>query len=567
LGGNSNYYQVGPTTVTIAGTQVYYCQRLAWDTKKFPAAKGSVSGSLVVSHDELGGLKIALSLSTSIYTGVLKTCSGEWTLDSIPRKATLTSVPNFTDVDNPSISFSNPGGFPIDVWLEPNPIGDHLCERKGIPNTGSYTWILTAAERDALRNKCAGISCPIRVGIYTTIGSTQHADYRDVTYTMTANPATKPTVSMDISVNNGTLPSIFDGILIQGKSRIDAKIFAEAKYGAKIVSYHTDFNLGVYNGQQFTSDPIRTSGSNMLMCVATDSRGIYEGYVTVLNVLEYSKPWVVPAESENAILCYRSDGNGKRAGNSTSVWIKARRSYHKISQKNSCALQWRRKLATEEWNDANHLWSELLPKTVTTTDEYNGLLPGVEFDLRQAYTIQVKATDDIGEYDIKTLDVPTRDVSLHLGRGGKNVAIGTYCDYSKEYTFYSEWEAIFGNGVVIGDMPVADHIVETGTSGIWTYEKRASGIARCWAKIPYSVDLVGENSRAYVNLNSIFPIMFTDVPFCNLTLSNQTTWNHVLSSIDFTQTMLTRFSVYRLGAGANVTAGGTADIMAIGYWK
>ena len=44
-GGSVNYYTVGPTTVTINGTQVYYKARTAWDTKAFPAAKGSTSGS------------------------------------------------------------------------------------------------------------------------------------------------------------------------------------------------------------------------------------------------------------------------------------------------------------------------------------------------------------------------------------------------------------------------------------------------------------------------------------------------------------------------------------------
>ena len=53
-GGSVNYYSTGPTTVKINGTQVYYKERADWTTYEFPAAKGSVSGSIYVSHNSNG---------------------------------------------------------------------------------------------------------------------------------------------------------------------------------------------------------------------------------------------------------------------------------------------------------------------------------------------------------------------------------------------------------------------------------------------------------------------------------------------------------------------------------
>ena len=97
-------------------------------------------------------------------------------------------------------------------------------------------------------------------------------------------------------------------------------------------------------------------------------------------------------------------------------------------------------------------------------DEYSALIPDEVFDLTKAYTIQIRAIDDIGEYDLKTFDIPTRDVALHLGKGGKNVSVGSYCDYSEEYTFHSEWKGIFdddveiGGDLYIGGMTLADYI-------------------------------------------------------------------------------------------------------------
>lgn len=452
LGGEAAYYQTGPTTVTIAGSQVYYCKKMTWDTRVFPAATGSVSGSIVVNHDTYGNLTIPVSLSTSIYTGVIKTSNGNWTLDSIPRQATITAAYDLTDVANPSISFSNPGGYRVDLWLEPNPVGDHFCIRENIPNTGSYTWALTDAERNALRNKCAGNSCPIRIGLYSYVGGIQYADYRDVTYTMTENADTKPTVSLSVSPNNGSLPSTFNGLYIQGKSRVNVAVSASGNFNAKITGYSGRVENKAYYAQNFVSDSLQNPGAVTVYGYASDSRGFLGSNEKKIQVVEYAKPLVIPVGSENAILCYRSDGNGKRTGASTSVWIKAARSYHKVvvsgSQKNFCALQWRRKLSTEAWNDSVHQWSDLIAKSNLTTDEYSAMLPGVVFDLQKAYTVQIRAVDDLGEHDPKTLEVPTRDVALHLGKGGKNVSVGSYCDYSEDYTFYSAWKAIFGNGFV-----------------------------------------------------------------------------------------------------------------------
>lgn len=452
LGGESSYYQTGPTTVTIAGRQVYYCKLMAWDTMVFPAARGSTSGSLVVDHDTYGNLTIAVSMSTSIYTGVVKGYSNNWALDSIPRQANITAVADFTDVGNPSISFSNPGGYPMDVWLEPNPPGDSICVREKIPNTGNYTWVLTDAERDALRIRCAGKSCPIRIGLYSFVGGTIYADYRDKTYIMTENAATKPVVSLSVSPNNGSLPSKFNGLYIQGKSRVNVAVSAQGKYNASIKGYSGRVEGKAYYAQNFTSDALQNPGISTVYGLASDSREFLGSAEKQINVIEYAKPLVIPVGSENSILCYRSDGNGKRTGASTSVWIKAARSYYKVvasgSQKNLCALQWRRKLSTEAWNDSVHLWSDLLTKSNLATDEYSGLLSGAVFDLQRAYTIQIRAIDDLGEHDLKTLEVPTRDVALHLGKGGKNVSVGAYCDYSEDYTFYSAWKAIFANGFV-----------------------------------------------------------------------------------------------------------------------
>lgn len=481
-------------------------------------------GFMDIPHDNDG----TKTFNISSFTGWLysnnnySAAESRHTLTPIPRKATITSVSDFTDLDNPSFTFSNPAGFRMDAWLEPNPDGEHLFERYDIPNTGSYTWVLTEEDRNQLRRKCPGTECTIRVGLYTHINNTVDADYKDKKFTVTENAATKPTVEVTASPNNGSLPEKFSGLYIQGKSRADIKVIATGKYDALISSHSAVVEGKTYKTEAFTSDVIAGSGEVTITGYAVDSRGFTGTAETKVDVIPYSKPLVVPLGNENAILCYRSDGNGKRTGSSTSLWIKAKRYYYDVNGKNTCALQWRRKPASNIWDDATHTWTDLIPNT-STTDEYNALLSGVVFEKKRAYTVQIRAIDDIGEYDIKTFEIPTEDVALHLGKGGKNVAVGTYCNYDEAYTFYSAWKAIFDKEVVIGGQAIVNHVVDEGTSGIWRYRKWADGTAECWGTSePVTLTINAAWGSLYAYDDAIpgyaFPFEFTSAPMLKATL-------------------------------------------------
>lgn len=449
------------SAVIINGTQVYG----GGTYSDFSKGNHTIaSGTMWIGHNTNG----AKTFTISSFTGWLwsshnySSNGASYSLTTIPRQAVITAVSDFTDVDNPSFSFSNPGGFPMRVWLEPNPNGSHLCQRSNIPNTGTYTWELTDAERDELRSNCPGRECPIRFGVYTTIGGVDYVDFEDKKFILTENEATKPAVMLNTSLNNGSLPSVFGGLYIQGKSRVDVNLSADGKYKAEIKSYSAKVDGKTYNTNKFTSDVVLSSGNVEIVGYAKDSREFTGSATHCIDVVAYSKPLVIPLGSENAILCYRSDGNGNRTGNSTSLWIKAKKSYYDVYELNRCALQWRWKRVSEEWSDDQE-WLDLLPMD-SASNEYNALVPGA-FDLKTAYIVQIRAIDDIGENDIKTFEVPTQDVALHLGKGGKNVAIGTYCDYSEERTFYSEWKAIFGGGVVIGDKTLKEYIKDVINGG------------------------------------------------------------------------------------------------------
>lgn len=448
VGGEVNYYSTGPTAIYINHTNVYYKDRVNWESKIFPAAKGSVSDTLAVEHDANGSKTVAVGLETAIYYGSSSTkrYTGNWTLDPIARGVNILSAPTeFTDKDRPTVTYSNPMGDNVqdlEICIADASGWNEVAPYRAISKTGS-SYTFTSEDIKILREQTAGSS--IYGGMFilkaTMADGKIYSDDRSFTFTLTENSSTVPTVSMTLSPDNSSLPSSLSGVYIQGKSKVKATISASPKNGASISSYSLSLEYVNYpsTSNTITTNAVTSSGTISLVGSAVDSRGFTGKVTEAISVLAYSKPLVVPTSDENSILCYRSDGNGNRIGNSTSVWIKVGSTHYTLGGKNGCTLEWRQKLASAAWGSQS--WTPL-----TSSSKYSGLISGT-FDTKKSYSIQIRAIDDVGGFDVKNLIVPTMDVPLHLGKGGKNVSIGEYCDYSEDNTFSTAWKAIFKNGI------------------------------------------------------------------------------------------------------------------------
>ena len=437
------------SAVTINGTKVYS----GGTYSNYSRGNHTIaSGTMWINHNTDGTKTFSIASFTGwLYSNYNYSSNGDsYSLTTIPRGATITEAPDFADLDNPTISYSNPAGEAATSLSACITLTGAIADvpYRDISKTGdSYTFNLTDAERETLRANTSGRSRKLFFCIQTYFGSNVFRKTYEVTFSIVENDNSKPAITMTAALDNGSLPSIFDGLCIQGKSRYDVTLSAEGKYGASITSLYATLDGKTYTQKTFKTDVIQSPSNIDMVGYAKDSREFSNSVSKPIIVVPYSKPLVVPISGELAIYCYRSDGNGVRVGNSTSVWIKAKRTFYSVSGKNSCALQWRRKLITEQWDDKTHLWRDLIAKTETSIHAYDALLSGEVFDSMKSYTVQIRAIDDIGEEDVKTLEIPTEDVALHLGRGGKNVSIGTYCDYSTPYRFYSDWVGFFDKGL------------------------------------------------------------------------------------------------------------------------
>lgn len=108
IGGNSKFYDIYNCKVVVNGQTVYNPGTVAWSTQKFPAAKGSKSGTIDVAHKNDGTANaISFTLHGKVFYNGDENKSGTLSLSTIPRYASVsTSNSNITE-NSVKISWSS----------------------------------------------------------------------------------------------------------------------------------------------------------------------------------------------------------------------------------------------------------------------------------------------------------------------------------------------------------------------------------------------------------------------------------------------------------------------------
>ena len=114
-GGESNYYTIDATTVTINGTTIYSKARTEWDSYEFPAKKGSTSGTLVVPHNSNGSKTVTVVFSTRVYIYGSIDYGGTMDLTTIDRTAPTVSF-SVSNITANSFKISASSSATADEW-------------------------------------------------------------------------------------------------------------------------------------------------------------------------------------------------------------------------------------------------------------------------------------------------------------------------------------------------------------------------------------------------------------------------------------------------------------------
>ena len=151
---NTGYttYGTGTCYCTIDGTQ--YSQSISSSQEiKYESDTVLFSKYLTINHDADGKKSIYVSSSISHQRFSSSTNGFTVKLSDIPRKAEITSAPNFNDTDNPVLQYSNPAGSAattLQACISFDGTTDNISYRDIDKSGNSYTFSLSAAERNVL---------------------------------------------------------------------------------------------------------------------------------------------------------------------------------------------------------------------------------------------------------------------------------------------------------------------------------------------------------------------------------------------------------------------------------
>lgn len=556
--------------------------------------------TVTIGHDAKGEKTVTLSgeWCSAISGGWAPyslSVSGSVTLPTIPRKAEITSAPDFTDVDDPTVYYNNPAGTAassVEICISLTGAKDDVPYRAIDRSGGSYTFNLTDGERATLRN-ATGNSRTVNFMVRTVLGGTTYYASATKTFTVTSNSATIPAESISLSPESA-LAAPFSSFYIQRKTKVSIKHTASGRFGASIQQYRAAVDGKTYDGQSAESDYLKTAGDLTVTGTATDSRGFSGSSQQTITVLPYASPVVVPRSRLGAIVCGRSLSDGTLDSNGTRLLLRCARQYASVNGNNKCTLRLRYKPEGGSYSG----WVTLLAES-DSGDDYDGVVAGVTLPVSTAYTIEVQAADKLGEAGTAQMRIPTAEMTLHLSEGGTSAAFGRYAVEGSEKRLDVAWNAYFEKGLQVSgaadldktppkvavldndglvyyrtpadlraDLGYGDYVLEQGVSGIWTYRKWASGVAECWAKITQTVT-PGDAWAGTLNLTPYVITVTTPIEFTGIDCVNASAYvgnGHTITSY-LTVTNPNKISISALSVYLTGQQECRAYVYVMGRWK
>lgn len=440
---------------------------------------GSVNASFTfhnIAHNNDGTKSVNWAWSCATGTSGLGTISnsGTQTLTQIPRQANITSCYDFNDEENPTMTFSNPGGFALNARLE---FAGTNIKRDNIPNTGSITFTLTDAERKLLRQKCTGNSMTVRFVIATILnGNETWWSWFDKTMSIiNATPifnnftfADTNTKTVALTGNNQHCIqgySNIKGIISVANKAIAQKEATMSKYRFAIGTQSVDIN---YSSTAEVSGIINNSPFGVFNMFATDSRNNSKVVMKLATkVIQYVKPVI----NASTITATRDSG-----GVGTNCTLKFDGTFWNSNfgkKTNSIKIKYQLKKTTEStWVDGT---TTITPTINGNNFSFQGLIARSKDDpsweISESYNIKVIITDELDTSFTETILINAVP-NLALSQNG--VAI------------MSKYNETLGGDLQVGDRRIDKPII---------HNKDANG----WIKIEFidHIEYVYRNIKTY----------------------------------------------------------------------
>lgn len=516
-----------------------YCNTVSGSGSWTFASETITSGGSTVTHNSDGTKSITLKATVKVANAGLSehTLSATATLPTIPRQAKITSAPNFTDEDNPTISYSNPAGNSVSTLQASIYLPDALtglAYYRDIPKTGtSYTFNLTEEERQRIRNNCTtSNSRAVRFYIRTVIGGSDLKNYAEKTLTIAnANPTMTYTKVENNSNVINYLGSSSANTVVKNASNVTIAVTPTAYKSATISSVvitHNGVNItatessGVYSA---TFDIVADTAT----ITTTDSRGNTVSEVWQPTVIEYQKV------KQNSFSFKRVNPT------SSNITFTLDSVYYQQTFGSTANVP------TIKWRLDNGSWTTLTSSqyTIDTTNNKvtvnitlnnvlsymnNGTMYVEVSDLLSTWTNSMNVTKGIPVFEYGEDDVQVNG-DLYIADTNRNRKIN------------------------VADM--VDYIIETGTNDGWKYRLWNSGLIEMSKYIQYSslTMTTKSNNQFYgATKNVTLPFTFSECDFVGYQeQSSRASSTFIYNSYVGNNILVTEFRAY--ASQTNVTCG------------
>lgn len=450
------------STITVAIDGQTYSKTMSMHVISAKATEEIARNYVTLTHNSNGvkSFNYSFTLSHGRVDELLRpidpeivTASGVAELPAIPGKPVMTSAPNFTDEDTPSITYSNPAGDTTTLLQAAiiNPItGAEYAAYRNITKSGTmYRFDLTNAERTALRNAIGstGKSASVRFIIKYSFGD--DIDYSYMTRTVTLLEAAPILSVTKLEDTNATTVALTGNnkVIVSGYSNIAYQMSVAAQKGASVSSYSV--TNGSTTRRNMASGTFSKSRSKDFLFTAQDSRGYVTEVAEELDIVNY-----YPVTCNQDI---RLNLDGTIDATITGKYFNG--SFGKVNNELTIKMRYRRN--GEAWGDYATLppyLYEMEGNTYVRTTTISGFDPSGTYEFQcQVEDKLTTATSGIGSVVLKPI--------FDWGRNDFN----------------------FNVPISIEGQPLADFVIATGseamgTNGTWYWRKWNSGRAEAWGR-------------------------------------------------------------------------------------
>lgn len=426
-GGSVNYYNAYEVAAYVNGTAVWGPTSKTYDTKTFPAAKGTKTGTVVIQHKADGSADpVAFAIRGSFYNNNPATVNG--------TALSLTTIPRASSVSINSSNVTTNSSYTITVTPAVENTFSHILKYSFGNASGtiaslntsstSYSWQIPRSLAAQIPNSTESSAGALVITCETYNGSTLVGS---------------KTCSCKLIVDSGIIPSLSSSSIQDGNATVRGKkwniylqnmsyvnintMSGSGSQGSTIASYWCTFEGTNYSStslsglnSQIQARGLPTTGNRTLQLWVVDSRGRLSTKASKsYTVVAYSSP------SINSYDAYRSNSSGTATDDGTYFRYALNCSISSCNSKNPFTVNIRWKVK----GSSTDTGSSKIKKAVTTEASYNssGTLGGGNIATNNTYEIIFEVSDAFSTI-IRSKDISPAFELIHYHASGYAVAFG-----------------------------------------------------------------------------------------------------------------------------------------------